>query len=95
MGHLERIVDGLGSFLIGDLLIFVVGDSVEKNGSGFVMIFEELLLIFCHLTSGNDLSICVLIGIRKCTNCPVKISNTGTDLFPILVVKSLLKNKNK
>src|ERR1044072_3141773 len=56
MSHLERIIDGLCGFFVGDLLIFVVRDSIEKNGSGFVMILEELLLVICHLASGNDLS---------------------------------------
>src|ERR1044072_1575837 len=60
MRHLKRIIDGLGSSLVGDLLIFIVRDSVEKNGSGFVMIREELLLVICHLASRNDFSLCVL-----------------------------------
>src|ERR1044072_3057880 len=60
VSHLERIVDGLCSFFVGDLLILVVRDGVEKNGSGFVLIREELLLVICHLASGNDFSFCVL-----------------------------------
>src|ERR1044072_7551336 len=60
MSHLKRIKDRLCSLLVGDLLIFCIRYGVEQNGSCFVMIFEGLLLSFCHLTSGDDLSLSIL-----------------------------------
>src|ERR1044072_8154275 len=60
VSHLERIVDGLRSFFVGDLLILVVRDGVEKNGSGFMMIQKLFLLGLRHLISGNDLPFSIL-----------------------------------
>src|ERR1044072_2944228 len=60
VSHLERIVDGLCSLFVGDLLILLVRDGVEKNGYGFVMILKFLLRGLCHLASGNDLPFSIL-----------------------------------
>src|ERR1044072_4240757 len=60
MSHLKRIKYRLCSLLISDLLIFCIGYGVEQNGPCLVMVLEGLLLVICHLASGDSFSFSIL-----------------------------------
>src|ERR1044072_3496923 len=79
MSHHQRVIYGFSSFFIRDLLIFRIGDGVEKNGSGLMMISELLLLIFIHSAQGN--------GNFIFYGCHITISN----IFPKFHIKAKKK----
>src|ERR1044072_1526296 len=96
VSHLERIVDGLRSFFCGDLLILVVRDGVEKNGSGFMMIQKLFLLGLRHLISGNDLPFSILrMFIALNNNIPeIFIKAKKKTFYPILPIVKFLTIKD-
>src|ERR1044072_2017883 len=96
VSHLERIVDGLRSFFVGDLLILFIRDGVEKNGSGFMMILKLFLLGLRHLISGNDLPFSILrMFIAFNNNIPeIFIKAKKNAFYPILPIVKFLTIKD-